>query len=124
MLWESIGNWSYQDWTFTCMFQSLTPTSTRERFKYLRSFKENKYPSKLHWISQHAANNHDIADLFNRYFSSVYSSAKQITFKETANPNILLSAIQLSVTSIEYELSVCKPTFTSNDPLPFFSEDL
>ena len=39
----------------TCLLESLRPNSTRDCFKYLRSFTKRKLPNQMHWMNRKAS---------------------------------------------------------------------
>ena len=72
----------------TCLLESLRPNSTRDCFKYLRSFTKRKLPNQMYWMIRKASTSIEIAILLNDHFCSVFVEKHEIQILQPEKPTI------------------------------------
>ena len=72
----------------TCLLESLRPNSTRDCFKYPRSFTKRKLPDQMHWMNRKASTSIEIAIILNDYFCSVFLEKHEIQILQPEKPTI------------------------------------
>ena len=104
----------------TCLLESLRPNSTRDCFKYLRSFTKRKLPNQMHWMNRKASISIEIAILLNDYFCSVFLEKHEIQILQPEKPTIFLSDLHVNIKKVEKALELAKTSCITNDRLPTF----
>ena len=104
----------------TCLLESLRPNSTRDCFKYLRSFTRRKLPNQMHWMNRKASTSIEIAILLNDYFCSVFLEKHEIQILQPEKPTIFLSDLHVNLKKVEKALKFAKTSCITNDRLPTF----
>ena len=99
----------------TCLFESLSPNSTRDCFKYLRSFTRKLLPIQMHWKDKKATNSLEIANLMFDYFCSLFLPRWNSALYAHENPSLLLNRLQISVVQVETSLASASTTCLTND---------
>ena len=105
----------------TVLLRNLSTYSTNDVFALLRKLNNNaSYPSTMKYGSLSANNTLAKADLFNRFFCSVYiKSIEETVLPEAENPSIFLSDLQLSVEIIhKYLEKVPRSSKPAADGIP------
>ena len=104
----------------TSLFESLSPNSTRDCFKYLRSLTRKRLLNQMHWKDKKATNSFELANLMNDYFCSVFLPRSNSALFAHDNPSILLTMLQISDVQVETSLDSASTTGLTNDNLPTF----
>ena len=113
----------------TSLFELLSLNSTRDYFKYLRSFTRKRLLNQMQlkdkkantfWKDTKATNFLKKANLMNDYFYSVFLPRWSSALYAHDNPSILLNMHQISVVQVETSLASASTTCLTNDNLPTF----